>query len=110
MLSKVVRGESTPDPGSEVNLLIASGITRFGILFVVIYIMQVLVNLYRYTMRLSAHYVALSDALLLAQNNIEILTEIVPTLSPTQVDFGKQPNTPLEQFSKVVDLVKKAKE
>ena len=92
------------------NLLIASGITRFGILFVVAFIMNLLVNLYRYTMRLSAYYLAQSDAMLLASSNNEALLKVLPALSPTQVDFGKQLATPFEQLSKMADFVRKSKD
>ena len=91
----------------NLNLLIASGITRFGILFIMLFIVQVLVNLYRYTMRLSAYYLSQADALLLAEDNGEGLMKVVPVFSPQNVDFGKVPVTPAQSLEKVLELAAK---
>ena len=102
----IISQAADQDGISNLNLLIASGITRFGILFMMIFIMQVLINLYRYTMRLSAYYLSQADAFLLAHDDNEALERIVPLLSPAQVDFGKPPNTPLEQLGKLAEVAK----
>ena len=110
-LDKSMLGTTPDSTGQEgLNLLIASGITRFGILFVMMFILQVLINLYRYTMRLSAYYLAQADALLLAANNDETLLKILPALMPTQVDFGRRPTTSVEELSRILDTVKRAKD
>lgn len=105
LLSKAIKGKSAGVSKQEgLNLLIASGITRFGILFIIVFLMQVLVNLYRYTMRLSAYYVSQADALVIAPNDNEALLKIVAALSPAQVDFGKQPATPIQQLARALRL------
>ena len=110
-LKRSISGVTPAATGQEgLNLLIASGITRFGILFVMMFILQVLINLYRYTMRLSAHYLAQADALLLASNSDETLLKILPALMPTQVDFGRRPTTSVEELSRILDTIKRAKD
>jgi len=81
-LSQILSKLTLSDPSShDPNLLIASGITRFGILFVMVFLMQVLVSLYRYTMRLSAYYLSQADALVLAPDEKEGLGNCSPPLS-----------------------------
>ena len=110
-LKRSISGVTPAATGQEgLNLLIASGITRFGILFVMMFILQVLIKLYRYTMRLSAHYLAQADALLLASNSNETLLKILPALMPTQVDFGRRPTTSVEELSRILDTIKRAKD
>lgn len=92
------------DQANNLNLLIASGITRFGILFIMLFIVQILVNLYRYTMRMSAYYLSQADALLLAEDNGDGLLKVVPVLSPQEVDFGKAPQTPVQNLEKILEL------
>ncbi|MCB9928453.1 MAG: hypothetical protein H6844_03430 [Alphaproteobacteria bacterium] len=92
---------------SNVNLLIASGITRFGILFIMLFIVQILVNLYRYSMRMSAYYLSQADALLLAEDGGDALLKVVPALSPQNVDFGKAPQTPMQNLEKLAEIAAK---
>ena len=95
------------EEANNLNLLIASGITRFGILFIMLFIVQILVNLYRYTMRLSAYYLSQADALLLASDGEDALLKLVPALSPAQVDFGKAPDTPAQNLEKLLEMAAK---
>ncbi len=97
----------TSQQTDNVNLLISSVITRFDILFIMIFIVQILVNLYRYTMRLSAYYLSQADALLLASDGEDALLKLVPALSPTQVDFGKAPDTPAQNLEKLLEMAAK---
>ena len=97
----------TADQANNFNLLIASGITRFGILFIMLFIAQILVNLYRYTMRMSAYYLSQADALLLAEDGGESLLRVVPVFSPQDVDFGKAPATPAQSLEKTIELAAK---
>jgi len=97
------------EQADNLNLLIASGITRFGILFIMLFIVQILVNLYRYTMRLSAYYLSQADALLLAEDGGAALLRLVPALSPAQVDFGKAPDTPAQNLEKLLEMAAKLK-
>ncbi|MFY0618756.1 hypothetical protein [Shimia sp.] len=94
---------SSVEPETDVELLIASGLTRFGILFVVIYLVQILVGIYRYSQRLAAHYDMLADALANAPNNSNNLGQWKDDLSPVGIEFGKSPVSPSQH---VVDSIK----
>ena len=87
---------------TSVELLVASGVTRFGILFVVIYLVQILVGIYRYSQRLAAHYDMLADALISNPESSNGLGKWKADLSPA-VDFGKVPVSPSQH---VLDIVR----
>jgi hypothetical protein len=107
-LIKSIREDfGTAEQTNNLNLLIASGITRFGILFIMLFIVQILVNLYRYTMRMSAYYLSQADAMLLAEDGGDGLLKVVPVLSPQDVDFGKAPQTPVQNLEKMLELAAK---
>jgi len=63
-----------------------------------LFLVQILVTLYRYNMRLASFYDARIDALKLAgSSTIKELGELIMHLSPEQLDFGKTPATVTEQ-------------
>lgn len=81
------------------RLLISSITTRITVSFLLVFLVQVLVNLYRYNVRLSAFYEARSDALLLAGDlGNATLERIAKLLSPDALDFGKMPDPPSKQM------------
>ncbi|MEM6760102.1 MAG: hypothetical protein AAF601_11555 [Pseudomonadota bacterium] len=88
---------------SDVSLLLASGITRFGILLVVIFLVQILVGVYRYSLRLSAFYAGRADALVAAKDRKTDLGAWEAAFTPMDIDFGRQPVTPAQY---VVDIVR----
>lgn len=107
LINSIREDFGTAEQTNNLNLLIASGITRFGILFIMLFIVQILVNLYRYTMRMSAYYLSQADAMLLAEDGGDGLLKVVPVLSPQDVDFGKAPQTPVQNLEKVLELAAK---
>ncbi len=90
-----------PEP-SDVSLLIASGATRFGILLVVIFLVQILVGVYRYSLRLSAFYAGRADALVTVLDRKTDLGAWGAEFLPGDIDFGRQPRTPAQY---VVDAI-----
>lgn len=107
LINSIREDFGTEEQTNNLNLLIASGITRFGILFIMLFIVQILVNLYRYTMRMSAYYLSQADAMLLAEDGGDGLLKVVPVLSPQDVDFGKAPQTPVQNLEKMLALAAK---
>jgi hypothetical protein len=91
-------GVTKLDPITGVNLLIAAGITRFGVLAITIYLVQILLNLYRYNVRVSGFYLSRADALTIMDHPAKKISDISKNLAPA-VDFGKEPTTLLEKFS-----------
>ena len=80
----------------------ASGLTHFGILVIVVFLVQILVGVYRYSQRLSTFYAARADALVAAVDRKTDLGGWGPTFLPDTIDFGRQPTTPAQY---VVDTV-----
>ena len=102
----LTRLNSTDDPamtpnGDSVQTLIASGILRFGILALLLLLVQVLVSLYRYSMRLAAFYDSRADALVLSGGNTDGIDLGVRAMSPDMMDFGKAPGNPLNAIRDV---------
>ena len=90
------------DVGSYAQL-IQTNVTRFGTLLVVFFFVSILIPLYRYSLRLATFYASVSDIILFKESNPDIdLATLALVLSPT-VDFGKQPDTPMQQ---VVDVIR----
>jgi hypothetical protein len=88
-----------------VKLLVAAGVTRFGILLLVIYLVQILVGLYRYNAKVSAHYVSEADALLLLDKSPKVIADLLNAMAP-QVNFDKAaltlPQQAMESISNII--------
>ena len=96
-------GQAQPvDP----NLLLATGITRFGVLAIAIYLVQILIGLYRYNTRVAAYYLATSDALVVLDHKQDTIGDLHGLLWP-DLDYGKTPQSIPQRiadaFSKSVD-------
>lgn len=70
----------------------AESVTRFGVLAVAIYLVQILINLYRYNTRLAAYYLAHRDTLLLQAEEPERLSALHQRLWP-DLQYGRVPST-----------------
>lgn len=95
------------------SFLIQTNVTRFGAMIIIIFFVSILVNLYRYSMRLAAYYEARGDILSMIFDNdmypyrLEIL---VSAFSPEAYDFGKTPRSPGDQTMQLAKaLVTKVK-
>lgn len=87
--------------------LIASSVTRFGAILLLIFGVQILVQLYKYNVRLSAFYEAQADAIdLVGVSDIEKLTKVIQTISPNNIDFGKNPRTPTHELAELAKHLK----
>jgi hypothetical protein len=86
----------------ELRLLIVKGIstiaTRAGAVLILMFLVQILVTLYRYNVRLANFYDGRADALELMSSAEEKRFEtLVRTISGDTIEFGKIPKTPTEQ-------------
>jgi hypothetical protein len=70
-----------------------------------LFLVQILVTLYRYNIRAAAFYDGRADALLLARSEDLELGKLVELFTPTALDFGKMPATPLHS---ALDVAKSA--
>ena len=94
----------------DASQLIITTITRFGTVLFIVYTVSILLNVYRYVMRLAAYYDARADALWLMQTfedgHAKRYQMLVDALNAEKIDFGKPPTTPLQH---VIDLAKSIK-
>ena len=79
-------------------------VTRFGSILLILFLVQILVGLYRYNARLAAYYDARADAVMMADRPTMIL-ELVAGLTPDGVDFTKGLKTPAGEFRDVLKEV-----
>lgn len=96
--------DPTKDQTSGEILLLQTSVTRFGVVLIMVFLVQILVNLYRYNMRLSAFYFGRGDALVLLNNGAEDLNlrTLVELISPDKFDFGKSPRTPAQEATGII--------
>jgi len=83
------------------NFLLQSNITRFGTVFFLVFILSILISLYRYILKLSAFYESRGDALMLTFlfRNVDAdrFEKLVGSMMAENIDF-KQPSTPIQQL------------
>lgn len=77
---------------------------RFGVTIIILFFVQVLVNLYKYNIRLSAYYEAKADALLISNGDLELFEKLSNNMSPNELHFGKAESTPID---KLIDMATK---
>lgn len=107
--------EGVPKAGSKTGaegdayVLAAIQFTRFGGLTVILFLVAILIRLFRYAMRLAAFYDAPADALLLTERwpevrkDADLFIRLVAMLTPpASIDFGRLPRTPAENMSTVL--------
>ena len=86
--------------------LIASSLTRFGAVLLLIFGVQILVQLYKYNVRLAAFYEAQADAIELGDpTEIESFRQLVNVLSPNHIDFGNTPQLPSAEIIELARLL-----
>jgi hypothetical protein len=74
-------------------------IARFGFAIVLFFLVNILASVYRYSLRLAAHYDARADALDLSNALLDRnFRQLVQSLTPSGVDFGKLDRSPTEQM------------
>jgi hypothetical protein len=92
--------------------LLYTAITRFGTVLFIIYTVSVLLNVFRYIMRLAAYHEARADAIILAMEtgtlHAENFAEFVSSLNAEKIEFGKEPTTPLENAVELIKAVGEA--
>lgn len=99
---------------STTRLLVSANITRFGVLALAIYLVQILINLYRFNTRLAGYYRALADSLTLFDPAMDEIGTLVTSVAPP-FDFGKEPDhmskeiveSVSEATRKIVDSIKR---
>lgn len=83
-----------------------TAITRFGTISIVIYGVGVLLNVFKYVMRLAAYYEARAHATAIAfqlgELNAEKIGKFVAAFDGEKVEFGSEPPAPIESAISVI--------
>jgi hypothetical protein len=82
------------------HYIAATAITRVGVVLIIIYLVQILIGLYRYNTRLATYYSAKQDVLGLWDGNPTSLKRLDEIMGSPKFDFGKEPKHPLEDLLK----------
>jgi outer membrane murein-binding lipoprotein Lpp len=82
---------------SDTRYLIATAITRIGVILVIVFLVQILIGLYRYNTRLITFYSSRHDALQLWDGKPATIEKLQKIMSPN-IDFGREPKHPLEDL------------
>jgi hypothetical protein len=77
--------------------------TRIGSVIILLFLVQILVPLYRYNTRLAYFLDARADILALLPETALTVEQLIAVLAPEAIDFGKPPRTPAQE---AVDLAK----
>ena len=87
-------------------MLASTIVVRIGSVLVSLYLVQILVGFSRYHFRLADHLEACANGLAMyGSSKPDELVAVVNLLSPSNIDFGKPPDTPSD---KLLDVVKEA--
>ena len=93
-------------PPDVTTYLVSSMSTRIGSVLLLVFLVQILVSLYRYTMRLAAFYDSRADILKLMDFELPASTEkIISIFRSDSLDFGKQIVPPTTE---VLNVIKEA--
>jgi hypothetical protein len=85
------------------NPMFLSNLNRVGITIYAFFAVTIIVAVYRYSMRLSTHYDACADALELSDGSIDArFHQLIRSLSPAGIDFGKAPRSPVDQAAEML--------
>ena len=80
--------------------ILSSLSTRIGSVLLIVFLVQILAGLYRYSARMAAHYESRGDMLSFGDDAAK--ADPVRFLSTSQVDFGKSPRAPTGQIREIV--------
>ena len=83
---------------SAIRTILSSLATRIGSVFLIIFLVQILAGLYRYSARMAAHHDSRADILSLGG-----LAEpdTIALLGTADVDFGRAPRSPTADFKEI---------
>jgi hypothetical protein len=85
----------------DTKYLVATAVTRVAVVFIIVFLVQILINLYRYNTRLGTFYTSNRDALQLWDGKTTKFADLQKVLAPN-IDFGKEPKHPIEEIVRQV--------
>lgn len=88
---------TTRDKLKDSNYLTATFFTQIGVLTVLIFLVQILISLYKYNTRIIAFYASRLDCIRLWDEKVDSLSSYIELITPA-VDFSRDPRHPIEIF------------
>jgi hypothetical protein len=99
LFETALKKEVTEEHGyGDWRYIVATAITRIGVVLIIVFLVQILMGLYRYNTRLITYYNSRRDLLSLWEGKAEGLKALDQVLAPPKIDFGKEPKHPLEDI------------
>lgn len=86
---------------------ITESVTKIGSIVISLYLIQILFNLMRYHFKVADHYEVVSEAIKIAQDDIDKLKSVISLISVGHIDFGKTPHSPVETIAEIVNGLSK---
>ena len=102
-------GLNVTESGTDQQLLIASTVTRLGVAVIAIYLVQILLSLYRYNTRMAADYLAHADTLMMAELDPKTVKGLHSVLLPS-VKYGEMPTTFLHRSMDAIERRRRRRE
>lgn len=102
-------GLNVAESGTDQQLLIASTVTRLGVAVIAIYLVQILLSLYRYNTRMAADYLAHADTLMMAELDPKAVKGLHTVLLPS-VKYGEMPTTFLQRSMDAIEQRRRRRE
>jgi hypothetical protein len=89
---------------SATQTILSSLSTRIGSVLLLVFLVQILSGLYRYSARMAAHCESRADALVLDPKvSARELAAALALLAPDYIDFGKAPESPLGEVRSILE-------
>ena len=98
----ISENELDPDESEDIYFIISTTITRFGTILLILFLVRILLELYRYCVKLASFYDARADSIQLsAKDTAEDLILSLVFFSADNIDFKNQIEGP---FDKIISL------
>lgn len=86
---------------NDVRYIVATAITRIGVVLVIIFLAQILIGLYRYNTRLITFYHSRRDLVQIWDGKSDSVDKLQNLMAPN-IEFGKEPKHPLDEIIRQV--------
>ena len=90
---------------AETRKLLTTNLTRVGVIGFFVYLISLLGNLYRYTMRLAAFCDGRADTLSIGRPETTEFAVLIDKFSPEFVEFSRRAAWPMERFAALAERV-----
>lgn len=79
-----------------------SSVTRLGVLLIIVFLVQILLSVFRYCTRIAAFYHSRSDAMVLIGQSSDDIHHKSRLLNPEKIGFGGHPESPWSAIAKML--------